>query len=98
MGDVDIEKILVSNKILFGEKSYKYFIAHLYNGNKVKPLTLFRMGFLGAAHGWGGGEGKKAPLPKICHTHTMMKLGTIIPCLKKSQKIHESRDTPLVLC
>ena len=27
-------------------------------------LTLFSMGFFGAAHGWGGGgEGKKAPLP-----------------------------------
>ena len=31
------------------------------------------MGLFGAAHGWGG---KKAPLPKICHTYpTMMKLG-----------------------
>ena len=42
--------------------------------------------------GWGGG--KKAPLPKICHTYpTMMKLGTVIPYLKKIQKIYESRDT-----
>ena len=44
-------------------------------------LTLFRMGFFGAAHRWlwviGGGGGKKAPLPKICHTYpTMMKLGS----------------------
>ena len=61
MGDVDTEKILVSNKILFGEKNYKYFIARLYNGDKVKPLTLFRMGFLGAAHGWEGGQ--KGPPP-----------------------------------
>ena len=28
-----------------------------------KPLTLFRMGFFGAAHRWGGAGGKKAPTP-----------------------------------
>ena len=27
--DVDNEKVLVFNKICFGEKSYKYFIDHL---------------------------------------------------------------------
>ena len=26
MGDVDIEKVLVSNKTSFGEKNYEYFI------------------------------------------------------------------------
>ena len=26
LGDVDIEKVLASNKISFGEKNYKYFI------------------------------------------------------------------------
>ena len=36
--DVDIEKVLVSNKIHFGEKIYKYFIGYLYNDNKVKLL------------------------------------------------------------
>ena len=40
LGDVDIEKVLVSNKISFGEKSYKYLIGYLYNGNKVKPLNI----------------------------------------------------------
>ena len=41
------------------------------------------------------GVGKKGPLPKICHTYpTMMKLATVIPYLKKIQKIYESRDTP----
>ena len=45
------------------------------------------------------GEGKKAPLPKTCHTYpTMMKLGTVIPYPKKIQKIHESRDIPLEFC
>ena len=57
------------------------------------------MGFYGAADGWGGGGGKKAPLPKICHTYsTMMKLGTVMPCLRKIQKIYESRDTPREFC
>ena len=37
--DVDIEKVLVSNKIFFGEKkNYKYFIGYFYNDHKVKPL------------------------------------------------------------
>ena len=35
--DVDIEKVLVSNKISFGGKNYKYYISYLYNDNKVKP-------------------------------------------------------------
>ena len=29
--NVDIEKVLVSNKISLGEKNYKYFIGYLYN-------------------------------------------------------------------
>ena len=39
-GDVDTEKVLVSNKISFGDKHYKYFIGYMYNGNKVKPLNI----------------------------------------------------------
>ena len=38
--DVDIEKVLVSNKISFGEKNYKYFISYLYNDDKVQPLHI----------------------------------------------------------
>ena len=38
--DIDIEKVLVSNKISFGKKRYKYFIGYLYNDNKVKPLHI----------------------------------------------------------
>ena len=54
------------------------------------------MGIFGAAHRWSGG---KTPLPKICHIYpTMMKLGTVIPYLKKIQKIYESRDTPSDFC
>ena len=37
-GDVDIENVLVSKKISFGEKNYKYFIGYLYDNHKVKPL------------------------------------------------------------
>ena len=49
-------------------------------------LTLFRMGFFGAAHRWGRAK-KTSLLPKICHTYpTMIKLGTVIPYLKKIQK------------
>ena len=61
----------------------------------IVPLTLFRIGFFGAAHGWWGGA-KKAPLPKICLTYpTTMKLGTVIPYLKKIETMHETRDTSL---
>ena len=38
--DVDIEKVLVSNKISCGEKNYKYFIGYLYSDHKVKPLNM----------------------------------------------------------
>ena len=38
--DLDIEKVLVSNKISFGEKNYEYFIGYLYNDHKVKPLHI----------------------------------------------------------
>ena len=32
------------------------------------PLTLFSMGFFGAAHGWGGaGVAKKSPLENLSH-------------------------------
>ena len=58
--------------------------------------TLFRMGIFGAADGWGGQE---RPLPKICHTYpTVMKLGTVIPYIKKIRKIFESCDTPPEFC
>ena len=38
--DVDIEKVLVSNKIYFSERNYKYFIGYLYNDHKVKLLHI----------------------------------------------------------
>ena len=57
-------------------------------------LPLFRMGFFGASHGWGGP--KRPPVPKICPSYpTMMNLGTVIPYPKKIQKMYESGDTAL---
>ena len=40
LGDIDIEKVLVSKKISFGEKNYKYFIGYLHDNHKVKPLHI----------------------------------------------------------
>ena len=61
-------------------------------------LILFRMGFFGAAHGWGVGQ-KDPPLPTIYHKYpAVMKLCTAIPYLKKIQKLYELRDTPLQFC
>ena len=63
------------------------------------------MGIFRAAHRWrggGGGEGggkKDPPAHKICHIYpTTMKLGTVIPYLKKIKKNYESSDTPPDLC
>ena len=37
---------------------------------------------------------KRSPLPKNCQIYpTMMKLDTVVPYLKKIQKIYKSRDT-----
>ena len=67
--------------------------------NVVAVLTLFRMGIFGAARGWRGGAKRSARLPKIFHRYpTMMKLGTVIPYLKKTQKIYESREATPDLC
>ena len=48
----------------------------------------------------GGKKGvTKMSHSKICHTYpTMMKLGTLIPYIKKIQQIYKSRDTPLEFC
>ena len=40
LGDVDIEEVLISSKIFWGKKNYKYFIGFLYNDHKVKPCFL----------------------------------------------------------
>ena len=61
------------------------------------PLILFRMGLFGAAHGWDG-EAKRSPISKISQTDaTLMKFDTVMPYLKKIQKIYKWHDTPLEL-
>ena len=59
------------------------------NTRSSVSLTLFRMGFFGAAHLWSGGE-------KACPPPTYLTI--VIPYLKKIQKNYESRDTPLEFC
>ena len=52
------------------------------------------IGLFRAAYGWE--EGKKVNHAKICRTYrTKMKLGTVIPYIKKIKKKYESRDTLL---
>ena len=42
---------------------------------------------------------KKVPLPKIWLTHgAMMKLGTVVPYLKKIQKMYKSLDSSPEFC
>ena len=56
------------------------------------------MAIFGAAQGWRGTK-KPPPLLKICHSSpSIMKLSTVIPYLKKIQKIYESRATPPEFC
>ena len=53
------------------------------------------MGLFGAAHGWRG-SGRGGGGAKKCHTYpTLMKLGTVIPYLKKIKRMHKSGDTRL---
>ena len=40
MGNVNYEKVLVSKKISFGEKNYKYVISYLHKDNKIKTLPI----------------------------------------------------------
>ena len=67
--------------------------------NLLTRLILFRMDLFGAAHGWGGAKSSAPLLPKIFHTYpTRIKLGGILPYLRKTQKIYESPDALLEFC
>ena len=39
INDIDINKIVVSNKVLFGKEDFKYFIG--YKDPKIRPLCIF---------------------------------------------------------
>ena len=73
---------------LYQEDQYELFISAR---NQLTFLGLLTDEGVGV----GSGGCQKGPLPKICHTFpTMIELGTVIPYLKRIQKIYESRDTP----
>ena len=57
------------------------------------------MGHFAATHGCGVGGKKVLPLSKICHRYpTLMKLGAVIPYLKKIQKYkNHVTHTPWVM-
>ena len=38
--DVDNDKILMSNKVSFGQKGYQYFIGYKYDDYKINPLCI----------------------------------------------------------
>ena len=38
--NIDINKIVVSNKVSFGHKDFKYFIGYK-DANKIRPLCIF---------------------------------------------------------
>ena len=53
------------------------------------------MGLFRAARSWGEGA-KRLPLPQMSHTYlAMMKLGTVIPYIKKSKKYINHVKQPL---
>ena len=59
----------------------------------ISALTVSQMGLFGAA------PERPASFYKIRHVYpTMMKLSTVMPYLKKIQKIYESRDSLLEFC
>ena len=40
LGDVDVEKVLVCNRIYFDKKNFNYFIGYSNDNQKVKPLHV----------------------------------------------------------
>ena len=81
-------KVLISRALIDSYISYEEFVL----ANNV--LSLFRMGLFRAAYGW-----REVPLTKICHAcPIVMKIGTVIPYLKRIQNIYKSDDTTLEFC
>ena len=89
--------ILMVNRIFF--RTFAYYLAI----TTAKMINHFRWAFNpiqdGPFPGCSRIGGKKVPLPKICHTYpAKMKLGKVIPYLKKIQKMYESRNIFLEYC
>ena len=71
------------------KRSSKHFAVVMHSITDFNPIQdgVFR-GCSRIGQGWVGA--KRPTLSKICHTYpTMMKLGAVIPYLKKIQKIYE---------
>ena len=67
--------------------------------DNIRNVNPIQDGHFRGCSRMGEGAQKGTPLPKICHTYpTMMKLDTVVPYLKKIQKISESRDKPAYFC
>ena len=62
-GDENVNKVKESLKFSVSRKEKSKMIA--------KILTLFRMGFFGAAHGWLGGGAKRPPPSLKSVTHIL---------------------------
>ena len=79
------------------DRLYKLFLPYLYFfGIYFNPI---QDGLFWGLFTNGGGGGFFAPSPKIRHTYpTVMKLGTVIPYLRKIQKMYKSRDISLEFC
>ena len=77
--------------IIFGSS----FLKPILNSVTVSKQKLESLSPIQDGHFWGYSQmgGKKATPQNLSHISTMMKLGTVIPYLKKIQKIYESRDT-----
>ena len=77
---------------------YKDFISNstalLLEIHILRMLTLFRMGVFGSAQGWCREPERTLSLKSSTHP-TMMKSGTIIPYLKKIQKMY---NAPIEFC
>ena len=78
-------------------------LTQMKRSTKVSCLTLYKQSLNpiqdGPFRGCSRMGSKRPPNRKICHTYpTMMKLGTVIPYLKRIQKIYESCDTSLEFC
>ena len=72
-----------------------YYESIFANAGNLNPI---QDGFFRGCSRMGGGF-LGPPLSKICHRYpTIMKLGTVIPNLRKIQKMYKSRDTFLEFC
>ena len=82
------------NKYLQKNGLKRYCFLMICNKLKEVTLILFRMGFLGAAHGWESKKAKSKISKNLSHILQWWNLA-IIPYLKKIQKLYKSHDTPL---